>query len=97
MRRAPRTDICTEVDLQEVSHRLQRAATVSATIDTLYARRIAFAMGCSETSRLASGCPSSMRKLPVELVQRILALVNTTEGELAALDRVDAAIAEIMA
>lgn len=77
----------TSSSLQDLSRRLESVSLKSAMADNVYARRIAFVMGCSENSRVASGCPPAMQKLPDELVRKILSHVTTPIDDLAALDK----------
>lgn len=52
-------------------------------ISSMPACRIAFAMGCSATSRLSSGCPAGMRGLPRELMEKIFSFAFSTTLEVA--------------
>ena len=52
-------------------------------ISSMPACRIAFAMGCSATSRLSSGCPAGMRGLPQELMKKIFSFAFSTTLEVA--------------
>ena len=73
-----------------------RAELISLTVNRC-ACHIAFAMGCSRTSRLSSGCPAAMRALPPELIKKICLFASSTPIEVAFHPTVGTQIGEIPA